>query len=158
VERICETCKAKFFAKPCIIKRGYGKFCSKPCANNKPKRTLIEKFNEGIGPQQENGCIEWTKGKNSDGYGCLYDENRKSKRANRVSYELKNGPIPDRLDVLHSCDNPSCINPEHLFLGTTQDNMTDKMNKNRHIAPIGERNGQSIISEIDVINIRKLGR
>ena len=74
----------------------------------------------------ENGCWEWTAGKDKDGYGKY----RKG-RAHRFAYELWKGPIPDGLYILHSCDNPPCVNPEHLEIGTNQDNVNDRQHKNR---------------------------
>lgn len=70
------------------------------------------------------GKIEW------DGYGRVKYKG-KSYRAHRVAWELVNGEIEDGLLVLHRCDNPLCCNPSHLFLGTQQDNMTDKKQKGR---------------------------
>jgi HNH endonuclease len=75
------------------------------------------------------GCWEWKAYKNQDGYGRIR-RNRRLENAHRVSYELYIGP-PGDLHVLHKCDNPSCVNPDHLFLGTDQDNMTDKRYKGR---------------------------
>ncbi len=74
-------------------------------------------------------CYEWNAAKCSKGYGWIF--NNGPKRAHRVSYELYKGKIPKQLQVLHTCDNPGCVRPEHLFLGTNKNNIEDKVNKNR---------------------------
>lgn len=78
-------------------------------------------------------CWAWTGGKDSFGYGKLWRGLGKTGRAlaHRVSWELFYGPIPPGLQVLHRCDNPFCVCPGHLFLGTQKDNMVDMVFKGR---------------------------
>lgn len=78
----------------------------------------------------ENGCWLWLGYQQSGGYGQMYVE-RKRKLAHRMSWQTYRGPIPDKLLVLHECDTPACVNPNHLFLGTYSDNMRDCVNKKR---------------------------
>jgi len=91
-------------------------------------------------------CWEWTGSKNRCGYGVLR-LNRKTVLAHRLMYEIYYGEIPEGMMVLHECDNPSCVNPDHLKLGTQKDNMKDAYNKGR---------GQSKLTCEDVIAIRIL--
>lgn len=91
----------------------------------------IKRFWSSVDKDGENGCWLWTRGRNEHGYGVL-DRKSGSGLAHRYSWELANGPIPTGLQVLHRCDNPPCVNPEHLFLGTRLDNMADMTAKGRH--------------------------
>lgn len=75
-------------------------------------------------------CWEWKGGKNKQGYGLLKYEN-KNWSSHRLSYHVFNQKIPDNMIVCHKCDNPTCINPSHLFIGTYKDNMEDMYNKGR---------------------------
>lgn len=100
----------------------------------------------------ENGCWEWQKRTDKNGYGVI-TVNDTTLRAHRVSYEEFVGEIADGLHVLHKCDNPTCINPEHLFLGTNAENMKDKVNKGRHA--FGEKAGHAKLTEEQVIEIKK---
>lgn len=101
----------------------------------------------------KNDCWEWNSRKDKNGYG-VFTLNKKPVKAHRYSYELYNGPIINSLHVLHKCDNPSCINPAHLFLGTAADNAKDRNNKGRTKGAAGELNSHSKISSLDVLFIR----
>jgi len=76
-------------------------------------------------------CWDWLAGKDKDGYGKI-KINGKDLQAHRASWDFHNGLIPEGMSVLHHCDNPSCVNPSHLFLGTTLDNMRDRDTKGRN--------------------------
>lgn len=82
------------------------------------------------------GCWEWSGYRNYDGYGKY-----RQKSAHRVSFERFKGPIPEGMHVCHSCDNPPCVNPDHLWLGTREDNMRDRDQKNRINRWNGRRRG-----------------
>ena len=101
-------------------------------------------------------CIIWPFNKDRDGYGWMNHVGQR--RAHRVAFSLKNGGIGGKMHVMHSCDNPSCINPKHLSLGTHQDNMLDMSRKGRAVLPAadnrGERHGKSKLTEADVVRIR----
>ncbi len=75
-------------------------------------------------------CWEWIGSKATSGYGHIRIDGR-LRSAHRVAYEMVNGPIPDGMVVMHSCDNPSCVNPQHLSLGTKKVNSDDKFAKGR---------------------------
>lgn len=102
-------------------------------------------------------CWLWSGAPGSDGYGEIFI-NRKSLpkhiRTHRVSWILHFGEIPDGLHILHRCDNPPCVNPKHLWLGTNKDNMSDMTIKGRRAC--GEKHGKSKITEKDVRRIRAL--
>lgn len=74
--------------------------------------------------------------------------------AHRISWELHVGPIPAGLSVLHKCDVPDCVNPEHLFLGTQEDNMKDMAAKKRGNAPRGSAHRSAVLNESSVVLIR----
>lgn len=89
------------------------------------------RFRAITGEQSEDSCWIWPQSKDGGGYGLFFANGRQG-RAHRFSYALAYGPIPDGLDVCHTCDVPSCVNPAHLFLGTAQDNMMDAARKGRN--------------------------
>jgi len=104
-------------------------------------------------PEESDGCWWFVGSKNKHGYGLLVYKN-KSYYAHRRSWEAFNGDIQDGLCVLHKCDNPSCVNPDHLFLGTRKDNIIDKVNKGRQSSLFGEKNKASKLTEEKVKEIR----
>lgn len=77
------------------------------------------------------GCWEWTGGTTHFGYGAFKKQNRVQVNSHRYSWELHNGPIPEGVFVCHRCDNPLCVRPDHLFLGSGFDNMRDASKKGR---------------------------
>ncbi len=79
------------------------------------------------------GCWEWQGAQDRQGYGFIKSQRGMQMRAHRLSYELfYKKEIPENIFVCHKCDNPKCVNPQHLFLGTVQDNTQDMMKKGRH--------------------------
>ena len=88
-------------------------------------KSLKDRFWEKV--NKTNECWEWIAGK-SHGYGVFWI-NGKLLRAHRVAWSIYNGGIPEGLLVLHKCDNPACVNPDHLFIGTQQDNVDDMITK-----------------------------
>lgn len=119
----------------------------------KLKTTVSERLMSKV--DKSSGCWNWTAGKDSYGYGQMRVNGRK-RLVHRISYEENTGPIPPRLCVLHRCDNPACINPEHLFLGTHRENMDDMLAKGRQArtSQKGVLHGHAKLTEADVLAIR----
>ena len=112
-----------------------------------------ERFWSYVNKRKDNECWEWQGGK-SHRYGSF--KCGKPVRAHRFSWIIANGTIPRGFLILHHCDNPPCCNPNHLFIGTQQDNMSDMVMKGR----VGDRNGElaanSKLTEVEVTEMRKL--
>ena len=102
----------------------------------------------------DKSCWNWTASRKPAGYGHM-SWNGRENGTHRISWELAHGAIPDGLFVLHACDNPRCVNPAHLFLGTHQDNVTDMMRKGRSVNLRGEQHGNCKLSDAQVAEIRR---
>jgi hypothetical protein len=101
------------------------------------------------------GCWEFRGRRTDKGYGKIREASpsRKDHLAHRVSFEFHNGGIDDR-DVLHSCDNPPCVNPSHLRQGDDADNVADKVSRSRQAR--GEAQNRGVLTERDVVALRML--
>ena len=102
-----------------------------------------------------NGYIEWQGGRHRRGYGVIADSRGKRIQAHRASYDLFVGHIPEGMVVRHCCDNPSCVNPSHLSIGSQADNVADREARGRRIAPKGSQHGMSKLNEEAVTDILK---
>lgn len=113
--------------------------------------SLIKRFLERI--NKTSNCWNWTGQLDKDKYGVIRTKLSHVK-AHRVSYELFKGLIPEGLLVCHTCDNPSCVNPNHLFLGTYKDNTQDMIKKGRKFNNKGELSSLSKLTEKQILDIR----
>lgn len=161
----CETCGKGLYRTPGNIKRNI--FCSKAChivhqrTLKRPGPDLEERFWQHV--TKSDGCWEWQGKRGVSGYGVICFRNT-LRVASRVSWEIHNGPIPEGLFACHHCDNPLCVNPDHLFLGTNSDNFRDMLAKGRHTFQKhpGQNKGEGHpgvrLTEAQVLEIRRLGR
>jgi len=104
------------------------------------RRTIGRKRFEGFVSKQPSGCWLWNRGKTGSGYGVLYiriSQEKVAIGAHRAAYMLYRGALAHNVFVCHHCDEPSCVNPEHLFVATHAGNMRDAINKGRVIPPHG---------------------
>jgi len=108
----------------------------------------------GLLLEVESGCWEFIGGRTGSGYGNYTEGRAYQKSAHVVAFELEYGPVPEGMLVLHTCDNPPCCRPEHLFVGTHQENKDDEIAKGRNV--YGELVGSHVLTELDVLEIRQL--
>ncbi len=142
---LCRHCGKK------PIKQSREVFCSRRCYFLSVAASPSERFWDRVS-KRPSGCWEWTKGRNHKGYGCFHPGSGLTIMPHRFSWELHFGPIPDGLHVLHHCDNPPCVRPSHLFLGTSHDNHLDMVAKGRSSA--GERHSNAKLTASQVATMR----
>lgn len=114
-----------------------------------------ERFIRYTMPEPNTGCWLWCGSlTGAFNYGVFYSQKKGRMLAHRYSYELHKGSIPDGLCIMHMCDNPICVNPDHLKPGTRSENSIDKVNKNRQAK--GEMYRNAKISDEDAYDIKRL--
>ena len=113
--------------------------------------TVEERFLSRFKINKSSGCWDWIAHTDKDGYGLL-PATGKAIRAHRYSIQYYKKCDPKGFMVCHTCDNPRCVNPDHLFLGTAQDNISDMLHKNRD-AIIGSKNNKAKLTEEDALFI-----
>ena len=160
----CQNCNIEFKKHKSSINRSNNHYCSQTCfTQGRNKQFFIKKFVK-ITPferffskisfeNHSNKCWIWTGSKDKAGYGLLR-MGKKFIKSHRYAYQLYNGNFDNKLFVCHKCDNPSCNNPEHLFLGTAKENNLDRVNKNRNANQKGSNQTSAILNEKLVLEIR----
>jgi hypothetical protein len=135
VLRPCEQCGTEFYAPIRKIRKGQARFCSKACFAVARIVPIEDRFWKYVDQSsQPDACWLWTGSVDENGYGHVGVDGH-TVRSHRISWELAHGPVPDKMHVLHNCptgDDPACVNPAHLWLGTHTENMRDRSTKGHH--------------------------
>ena len=145
----CIQCGGTFSIQSAKLKNRPCTFCSHECRVNWVRDQWLARFKAHIAVGDD--CWLWQGTIHHSGYG-LFSKHGKNMLAHRLSYETFVGPIPDGLDVLHSCDTPACVNPAHLSVGSHQQNMSECKDRGRR--PRGEEMWNALLTEEQVRYIR----
>jgi hypothetical protein len=157
VVKVCEACGSEYGPKYGVKQFEQARACSLGCATalgqkNRNWLPLAERFWQKV-ERSECECWEWTAYRDRAGYGS-FRVGGKIHKAHRVSFMLSHGSVPSDRMIRHDCDNPSCVNPDHLRVGEHIDNMRDMVERGRGAAPAGTRHHSNILSEAQVLAIR----
>lgn len=144
---LCDCGAARVVRAPALRYGAITHCGDKSLHSPKHNADLIEQFFHSSTRKTDGGCWECTAVKNANEYG-LINVNGKSGLAHRYSYRTFVGPIPDGMGILHSCDNPPCVNPDHLRPGTPMDNSRDKVERNRCQAILTRESVENIKTEL----------
>lgn len=166
--RACLYCAKDFTFPTCHLNSRNPRFCGNACHYAAMPRVVvgsrvftpdqIMRFENKFMPEPMSGCWLWFGSHNKKGYGSV-NLNMVREEAHRVAWRIYRGPIGEGMSVLHRCDNPACVNPDHLFLGTQTDNMRDCSQKGRVKIPHyrGEKNSFAKLTDDLVRKIRSGG-
>lgn len=160
----CRVCDALFTVRPSRFDKIH--YCSRLCRDsqrselqsgerNPNYRPLSERFWNRVRQGSASECWIWQGSTNTDGYGSV-GYLGKTIGSHRAAYMLTHGDIADNMHVCHTCDNPPCCNPAHLFLGTREDNIQDRCIKGRSRGPSREAHANTKLSVTDLESIRDL--
>jgi hypothetical protein len=114
---------------------------------------IAEYIEERSIPEPNSGCWLWLNSVDKNGYGWASVKHR-TKKAHRLAWEGRHGSIPDGMCVCHKCDNPGCVNVDHMWLGTNVENTKDRSRKGRSHRANGESQWMSRLTEAAVVDIR----